>query len=257
MEDAHPSFLSAIDSKLIKLFSNYDLLTKEVCKLELDCRPYFIYIDAVNSVSYEKAPVSYILSIVRSGNLIIDESHVFGLGLPFFHLKRSKNIIITSSLSKAIGQYGGFVSSNTNFVSNLEKTSGAFRAATPLPAAICYGIISALQICADGDLILKLNKNAEYFWQKMLLDEKEFRPVYCFYGLVENAINSLYNKLLEKGIYIPYIERYGEFHGVLRIAINANHLTKELDGLISILKSFSDVITLNPKLININEKLQY
>lgn len=101
--------------------------------------------------------------------LILDDAHgdfVYGAHYrgTAEHLNAQKYIdVFVSSMSKALGCFGGYVASRNEIIEYLINRSRSFIYTSALPSAIASGAITALQIAKKGLLQEKLWKNVKRF----------------------------------------------------------------------------------------------
>jgi 8-amino-7-oxononanoate synthase len=234
MREAHPSFVNSINDLSMQIFASYPALIEAAVEMEHSGICYCLYIDTINSVTGRRAPVQQIKAVMKHGYLILDESHAFGLSIPHQFERVPDNVIVTSSLSKVIGLHGGFIAASENILRRVIQRSAAFRYATPLPPAICRGIARSIWLCRSGQHGEKLRANirqlAEIAPDPIPWDERA-SPIHCIDTVHGQDALSIHKHLLNKGIFVPYIEEYGYGQRLLRIAIRANHTQVEIDQL--------------------------
>ncbi len=101
--------------------------------------------------------------------LILDDAHgdfVYGAHYrgTAEHLNAQKYIdVFVSSMSKALGCFGGYVASRNEIIEYLINRSRSFIYTSALPSAIASGAITALQIAKKGLLQEKLWRNVKRF----------------------------------------------------------------------------------------------
>ena len=143
--------------------------------------------------------------------------------------------IHVSSMSKALGCFGGYVATTLPIRELLINTSRQFIYTSALPSHLCSAAITAIPIAKSGYLQKRLQWNILYFSEaikrlgfKIGNSISQIIPI-----IVGNEIQALElsNKLLEEGVFAQAI-RYPTFkkgHARLRISLNATHSQKHLD----------------------------
>lgn len=171
---------------------------------------------------------------------IIDDAHgdfIFG---PAFsgtsaELGASFDIHI-SSMSKALGCFGGYVATTLPIRELLINTSRHFIYTSALPDHLCAAAITAIPIAKKGHLQKKLRANIAYFSSAMKrLGFEIGNPVSQIIPLIigkeEQAVD-FSNHLLNEGVFAQAI-RYPtvkQGQARLRISLNAMHQREHLDS---------------------------
>ena len=148
--------------------------------------------------------------------------------------------IIISSLSKALGCFGGYVASNEEVIDYLINRSRSFIYTSALPSHIAYGALEALRIVKEGYLQSMLFKAVDRIKEGLIdigydiVAESHIIPIII--GDEGKALR-FSNTLLEHGIFAqairyPSVER-GKAR--IRLSISALHL-KHVDDIIDIFK---------------------
>ena len=139
-----------------------------------------IVVDSVFSMDGDKASLKELstLSHQYGARLIVDEAHAIGVfGEHGGGLCRQKNVkpdLISGTLSKAFGGYGGFAVCGNALRELLVNKARSFIYSTALPPASMAGGISAIEIIqSEKTLGMQLLQRAEYF--HALLTDKGFK----------------------------------------------------------------------------------
>ncbi len=127
--------------------------------------------DSVFSMDGDIAPLEELckLSEKYEAFLIVDEAHAIGVfgnggGICRMLASEHKPDIVLGTLSKALGSYGGFVSSARIIQQFLINKSRTFIYSTGLPPSCTAAALTAIKILkADMNLGEKLLRNAEFF----------------------------------------------------------------------------------------------
>jgi len=133
-------------------------------------RPKVVLTESVFSVDGDLAPLAEYHRLARAFGalLFVDDAHGLGVigpsgsgGASF--LAGEPDVVITATLSKALGGAGGFVAGPSPLMRHLVDTSRTFIFDTALPPAVAAGVRAALDIArsAEGDALrLELHERA-------------------------------------------------------------------------------------------------
>lgn len=135
--------------------------------------------DGVFSMDGDIAKIPEILAVVRKYEaiLLIDEAHATGVigekgagTLSHYGITDRKNIILTGTLSKAIGAVGGYITASQEVIDYLRIYARSNMFSTSLPPSICAAAIEVFRVIQETDVVNRLKHNADYL-QKRLKDE--------------------------------------------------------------------------------------
>jgi 8-amino-7-oxononanoate synthase len=214
----------------------------------------YIITDTIFSMDGDGAPLREIVRLAKKYHAytIVDEAHstgVFGRhgrGLAeVLGLEKEIDIIVGTS-SKALGSVGGFVTGSQTLIDYLRNKSRPFIFTTALPPGVCATIITSLKILrtAQGKkLRAKLWENTDYIksrLQKMGFDlRNSISPIIpILIGDAKKTV-AISQTLWKKGLFVPAIRppTVPQGQSRLRIVINAMHTRKEMDLLLSSIKT--------------------
>ena len=100
------------------------------------------------------ADIPAILEITKKYNalLLIDDAHATGViggdgagTLSYYDIKERENIIVTGTLSKAIGSIGGFITAKQNIIDYLRVYARINMYSTSLPQSICAASLEVIK----------------------------------------------------------------------------------------------------------------
>ena len=181
------------------------------------------------------------------GALVIDEAHAMGLlgehgrgAVEQDHISK-KHLLITGSLSKAVGVAGGFVSGLAGCISGIRDTTAyATTSAMPLPT-VAAAIASIDHLIENRQIITLLQKRSLKV-KRELADQGYDIPVNAAPGInifIEdnNESDRLAKMLEEAGIYPSFI-RYPEKPDYFRFTLSSAHSEEEIDLLVRVLREF-------------------
>ena len=132
--------------------------------------------DGVFSMDGDIANIPEILEVVRRYNavLLIDEAHATGVvgekgagTLSHFGIKDRKNIILTGTLSKAIGSVGGYITASQDIIDYLRIYARSNMFSTSLPPSVCASAIEVFRVMDETDIVERLSRNAVYLRDRL------------------------------------------------------------------------------------------
>lgn len=209
--------------------------------------------DTVFSMDGDKAKLVEIVRLKKEYNfsIMVDEAHGGGVlgqkgsGL-WEELDIGKDIdIIMGTFSKAYGGQGAYVVGNSDFIDFLINKTRSLIFTTSLPPAIIAGNMEALKISMEEDFRReKLAASSAYLRNKLQelgfeTGESETQIIPVLMKDNEEALD-YYEKLLEKGIYLPAIRKPTVTRPRLRISLSYNLGIEDIDYLIENLKLIID-----------------
>jgi glycine C-acetyltransferase len=147
-----------------------------------------------------------------------------------------------SSLSKAIGCFGGYIAASRNIRELLINKSRQLIYTSAIPAHLCRAAVASISMASTGVLQKKLRRNIEYFVNALrkldLVTGNYSSPIIPILVGDEKTAVSISNSLLKKGIFIQAIRfptvRKGRAQ--LRISLTAVHDREQLDFALSSLE---------------------
>lgn len=132
--------------------------------------------DGVFSMDGDIAKLPEIVTVVKKYNaiLLIDEAHATGVigekgagTLSHFGITDRKNIILTGTLSKAIGAVGGYITASQEVIDYLRIYARSNMFSTSLPPSVCAAAIEVLKVIQNSNVINQLKFNADYLRGKL------------------------------------------------------------------------------------------
>jgi glycine C-acetyltransferase len=170
---------------------------------------------------------------------IIDDAHgdfIFGPAFSGTHAELGVNFDIhISSMSKALGCFGGYVATALPIRELLLNASRQFIYTSALPDHLCSAAITAIPVAKSGHLQKRLRSNVVYFSSALKRLGFEIRnPVSQIIPLIvgkETKAVEFSNYLLNEGVFVQAIRyptvRVGSAR--LRISLTAIHQQEHLD----------------------------
>lgn len=178
------------------------------------------------------------ISKERDALTLVDDAHgdfVFGKdhsGVPSM-LKVNVDVH-TSSLSKALGCFGGYVAASSSIIDLLVNTSRQFIYTSALADHLCRAATVALKLARRGNLQTKLFKNSAYLRRALrsagfAIGDSGSQIIPVVIGSEERALKFSV-ELLEAGIYAQAVRYPTVRKGAarLRLSVTAAHSTEQL-----------------------------
>lgn len=216
--------------------------------------------DGVFSMDGDIANIPEILEITRKYEalLLIDDAHSTGqIGkngagtLSYFNITDNSDIIVTGTLSKAIGTVGGFVAANQKIIDYLRIFARSNMYSTSLPPSVCAAATEVFKYMKNSDVVTQLQSNSKYL--RDALSERGYNIMNTETGIVpiivgdEHKLTMMSKDFTERGIMVNYI-----FPPVvspklsrLRISVMASHTRNDLDRLIRAIDEVFAIYSLN------------
>lgn len=123
-------------------------------------RPAVVVTESVFSVDGDLAPLAALHAVARRHGalLLVDDAHALGVtgpggagGVAAAGLAGEPDVVVTATLSKALGGAGGVVAAPAEFVRHLVETGRTFIFDTALPPAVAAGVLAAVRLARAGD----------------------------------------------------------------------------------------------------------
>ncbi|MGH9933513.1 MAG: aminotransferase class I/II-fold pyridoxal phosphate-dependent enzyme [Nitrososphaerales archaeon] len=200
----------------VSIFKHNDLTDLEARLSVTGYRRKIVVVEGVFSMDGDLAMLTEIGKITREndGLLVLDDAHGdFAYGThrrgTAEHLGAEKYIdVLVSSMSKALGCFGGYVASNGEIIEYLINKSRSFIYTSSLPSAIASGAITALQIARKGSPQKKLLKNVKRFREGLInigFDIKSSSHIIPVIVKDEKLALRFSDTLLEHGVFVQAI----------------------------------------------------
>ncbi|MCS5348940.1 pyridoxal phosphate-dependent aminotransferase family protein [Staphylococcus aureus] len=195
--------------------------------------------DSVFSTNGDVADIEQLVALKRKyhATLIFDVSHSLGLE----DIANYKEVdILTSSLSKACGAYGGVILSNRDTKEMLINHGRPFIYSSSLPVYNLYFIKRNIEslINAEGRRD-KLRYLSEYFDQMMKSININYVSSYSPIKFIEfddlEVAQQIYQRLLDHFIFVSYLRYPTVSKPMLRISLSYFHTEQNIDDLFKIL----------------------
>jgi 8-amino-7-oxononanoate synthase len=209
--------------------------------------------DGVFAVSGRLAPLAdyaNLLTGYADSRLLVDDAHGFGVlgkfgrGTAEHHgLATQARLLVTGTVSKALGGYGGLITGTAGEVAQLQQGSSLQAGTTPLPSPVAAATAAALRIARlEPQLRTRLAANIGALRAGLrslgLTVEDLPTPMIPLVLADSTAMQRLHDSLREDGVLVPYLPRYAGLgpHGALRIAVLATHTPEQIQRLLDALR---------------------
>lgn len=210
-----------------------------------------IAVEAVYSMDGDLAPLSGLLAMAKKSGamVVLDEAHSTGvLGktgrgmLEHFSQAWHPNLVVTGTLSKALGSLGGFVAGPKALIDWLVNSSRSFIFATALPAHCAAAAHEALQVLHDEpELLDRLRENRRRLAEGLKglgwdIGESQSPIIPVIVGPAWRA-TELQARLWDAGFYAPAIRPPTVPAGLcrLRLSVSASHSAAQIGAFLSAL----------------------
>jgi len=210
-----------------------------------------IAVDGVYSMDGDIAPLPEIVNTAREygARVMVDDAHATGVigergrGTASHFKIEGKVDIVVGTLSKAIGQLGGFVASSKEVISFLRLFARSYFFSTSLPPVVVASALAAIEVMEnEPELHQKLGENIKYFKENLKylgfhVGNSESAIIPIIIG-EELLLRKMSKRIHEEGIYInpvpyPAVPRN---QTRFRASIMATHTKEDLDKTLEVLE---------------------
>lgn len=197
-------------------------------------------------------PVAEFLAVLPPGStLLVDDSH--GVGVLGAHGRGTletqrvdrRRVVLTFTLSKAFGAYGGLILGTPSLARHIQDLSGIHTGNTPLPPPLAAAGVAAFRvmICEGADrrarLLAGVARLKEAFAETGHAVPEGPGPVIAVAPPHAPAARRLERRLLDAGVHPPRI-RYpgGPADSFFRFALSSEHTLQQVDIVRSVLVDY-------------------
>lgn len=214
--------------------------------------------DGVFSMDGDIANLPGIVDLVNKYNvlLLVDDAHATGVigykgkgSLSYHNITQRDNIIVTGTLSKAVGIVGGFITAKQEIIDYLRIFSRSNMYSTALPPSVLASANAVFEFMQNSDIVERLNANSSYL--RTRLKQEGYNTLNSQTAIVPIVVKDQYlltkisKMLLDRGIMANYI-----FPPVvppnltrIRISVMATHTKEDMEYLIH---SLNEINAQNP-----------
>ncbi|WP_334110809.1 8-amino-7-oxononanoate synthase [Thermodesulfitimonas autotrophica] len=213
-------------------------------------RRRFVVTEGVFSMEGDMAPLRELVALAEEFSLVVvvDDAHGTGTvgpggrGALAAQGVSPEKVILTGTLSKALGSLGGFVAGPAVLIEYLTNRARPFIFTTALPPASVASAIAAIEILeTEPELVERLAENTRLMREGLTAlgisvpGETPILPLIL--GTPEKARRAQ-EYLLARGYYVPAIRPPTVPPGTarLRITVSAAHTKEEIAGFLAVLR---------------------
>lgn len=221
--------------------------------------PASILTDAVFTADGSLAPVPDLAGILRDDDrLVLDECHALGVigggagslahwSSVLGHAFSDPRIVLSGTLAKAIGCYGGFAAGDRAFCARVRESSSAYICTTPVPPAIAHAARTSIAIIErDSQRVRRLGDLARTVRQRLadlglIVDAGERTPIAAFFD-DRARMDDLERRLVNAGMTVPRM-RYpgGPSTDYFRVSVRSDHRDAEVESLLDLVSAWARV----------------
>ena len=208
--------------------------------------------ESIYSMDGDAAPLVEIVALKEKYRalLLVDEAHAVGVlgkhgrGLADQLGVASKIDLQMGTMSKALGVSGGYIAGRRVLIEWLVNRARSFIFSTAVPPMLAAAATAAVDFLTSGEG----EERRKRLWTNIRYLEKKLREIDARFPVAQSAILPwmvgdeeaallLARSLAEEGFLVPAIRTPTVARGAarLRITVNANHTTQEMDALTEVL----------------------
>lgn len=177
------------------------------------------------------------------GALVVDDCHALGVlgargrGTCEHFGVAHEHLVITGTLSKALGGFGGFVAGSEELIDAIRSRARAYAGATPIPVACARASLAALAVLDRepqrlARLRARIARVRAAFVELRLPVSSFDNPVFAFTAPEPLDLAALHAAWLRDGFFVPLVEYPDGLGRYLRLALCSEHDDRTLDGLL-------------------------
>jgi 7-keto-8-aminopelargonate synthetase-like enzyme len=254
-ELAHPSLADAARGAGLACESFTHLDCAELNRRLSAAPRALVLTDSVFPSRGELAPVADLLDAIETADtcLVLDECHATGIVGPLGRGMieqlgaRNARVLITSTLAKALGTYGGFVAGPAARIALVRSRSSAYVGTTPIPPALAEAALAAVRAALPppgarepGALLRRLRGNVQTSSAGLerlgLSVPRVGLPVFSLELAPAARMEALHAALMADGLFVPLMRYYGgPAAGSLRMVVTAAHTSADIERLLAAL----------------------
>lgn len=160
-------------AKLIRYKHNDPVALEKILKENTDQYPngMMVVTDGVFSMDGNVANLRTLIEVAQKYNalLLIDDAHATGVigehgagSLSYLGIEERDNIIVTGTLSKALGSIGGFITAKQEIIDYLRVYARSNMYSTSLPQNVCVSALEVLKEVRNTDILKTLKEKSDY-----------------------------------------------------------------------------------------------
>lgn len=201
-----------------------------------------IMTDSVFAADGAIAPLVDLLRLLppKRSALLVDDCHGLcvlgenGRGAVNHFEIDDPRVVITTTLAKGLGCYGGAVLGRRNFIAHVREVAAVYRSSTPIPPALADAVQAAIQVvCRESSRVPTLRRNIELMREELsqlgIGMPPAGVPIFTFAFTSESLMQRVHERLHELGILAPLISYPGgPAERYFRVVVNASHTPEEI-----------------------------
>ncbi|MDD3807369.1 MAG: pyridoxal phosphate-dependent aminotransferase family protein [Candidatus Marinimicrobia bacterium] len=255
-EKSHPSlkngaYISGLETRIYP-HMDAKYIENDVKNLPKDKKRFLIVTEGTWSVYSTIVPADRYMDIAEkyNGMLLVDEAHTAGVlgktgrGIREHFCLSSERYLISGTLSKAFGTYGGFLVGSKHWIEPVRNSSHVFHGSSAFPLPLCAAGLKALEIIDhSADRVQKLQKTS--LEVKQHLQEQGFHiplsptPIISILFDHLDHVEKMKSLLIKSGIYPSYIfYPGGPTEGYFRFALSSAHSEEEIQTFLTSLSQY-------------------
>ncbi len=249
--EAHVSVRDGLAAARIRSaeYATCDPRSAAVAAREADGQRFTIHTDGAYPVLGRIAPARELLDLLPGdGWLVVDDCHATGVlgargrGSHEHHGIADARLVLTGTLSKALGCFGGFIAGSRERIDPLRRTSHAHVGSTPIPPALACAASAAIAVLErDGSRLARLRRNTERvrtLLRGLAIATHDLPlPVFAWQVPSAEAGRALHERLLALGVLVPHVLYPDALGSYFRLAVSAAHDDAAVDRLADALKA--------------------
>ncbi|MFZ2873771.1 MAG: pyridoxal phosphate-dependent aminotransferase family protein [Phycisphaerales bacterium] len=244
---AHKSLRSAASAAGIQVFEYEHLNAESAAWLagQFADQGVLMLTDGVFAADGALAPVPELLAVLpqRRATLVVDDCHGVcvlgdrGQGTVGHFGVRDPRVVVTTTLAKGVGCYGGAVLGGRAVVQRVRDQADVYRRSTPIPTPIAAAARAAvLAVQSEPGLLRALRRNIGLMREGLarlgIATHQESIPIFTFTLESNQRMEEMHRRLLAEGLYAPYIEYPGgATPRFFRVTVTAAHSPEDIERL--------------------------
>lgn len=204
-----------------------------------------ILTDSVFAADGAIAPLPQLLGALprHRATLLVDDCHGLcvlgpgGRGAGAHFGIADERVVVTTTLAKGLGCYGGAVLGTRRFIDTCRRQAWVYRSSTPIPPALAQACRAALRVLTSDDaMIFALRRNIALLRESLFLLglplPPDGVPIFTFALSPARRMERMHEVLKERGIFAPLIEYPGgPAERYFRVVVNALHTPEQIERL--------------------------
>ncbi len=252
MAGSHVSVLDAVNATFPQRATVRSVHDVRVAVNAASGRNCALFTDGLFASARRLAPLAELVALLDDpaeelAALVVDDAHGVGVlgargrGTCEHAGVAHERLIVTGTLSKALGSFGGFIAGSERLVANARAHAQAYAGATPIPSAYARAALAALSIVErEPQRLARLRAaiaRVRAGFARLNLPVSEFEnPVFAFAPPAPHDTARVHAALLRDGFFVPDVEYPDGLGRYLRLALCSEHDAGTLDALLASLE---------------------